>query len=102
MLNRASPDDFSSVTTLMTKAVFPVARERGINVAMIAVPAAAAQSVADTLVEAGVRSLLNFADVRLRLPPDVYVEHIDIGVTLEKVAFFARRPAGVEREAGSP
>jgi len=52
-----------------------------------------AQSVADTLVEAGVRSLLNFADVRLRLPPDVYVEHIDIGVTLEKVAFFARRPA---------
>jgi redox-sensing transcriptional repressor len=79
-----------------------VMRERGINVAMIAVPAAAAQSVADTLVEAGVRSLLNFADVRLRLPPDVYVEHIDIGVTLEKVAFFARRPAGVEREAGSP
>jgi redox-sensing transcriptional repressor len=77
-----------------------VIREMGINVAIIAVPAQAAQSVADILVEAGVRSLLNFADVRLRLPPDIYAEHIDIGVTLEKVAFFARRPAG--RDAGSP
>jgi NADH/NAD ratio-sensing transcriptional regulator Rex len=48
-----------------------------------------------------VRSLLNFADVRLRLPPDVYVEHIDIGVTLEKVAFFARRPAAA-KAPGSP
>jgi redox-sensing transcriptional repressor len=79
-----------------------VMRDKGINVAMIAVPAAAAQSVADTLVEAGVRSLLNFADVRLRLPPDVYVEHIDIGVTLEKVAFFARRPAAAGKDVGSP
>jgi redox-sensing transcriptional repressor len=78
-----------------------VMRDKGINVAMIAVPAAAAQSVADTLVEAGVRSLLNFADVRLRLPPDVYVEHIDIGVTLEKVAFFARRQA-TAKPPGSP
>jgi redox-sensing transcriptional repressor len=75
-------------------------RDKGINVAMIAVPAAAAQSVADILVEAGVRSLLNFADVRLRLPPDVYVEHIDIGVTLEKVAFFARRPVAAAKDVG--
>jgi redox-sensing transcriptional repressor len=79
-----------------------VIRDNGINVAIVAVPAAAAQSVADTLVEAGVRSLLNFADVRLRLPPDVYVEHIDIGVTLEKVAFFARRPAATEKDTRSP
>ena len=51
----------------------------------IAVPASvAAQSVADTLVEAGVCSLLNFADVRLRLPPRVSASrHVHIGVTLE-------------------
>lgn len=71
-----------------------VMRDMGIEVAIVAVPAAAAQSVADILVEAGVRSLLNFADIRLRLPPDIYIEHIDIGVSLEKVAFFARRPLG--------
>ena len=71
-----------------------VMRDMGIEVAIVAVPAAAAQSVADILVEAGVKSLLNFADIRLRLPPEIYVEHIDIGVSLEKVAFFARRPVG--------
>jgi redox-sensing transcriptional repressor len=71
-----------------------VMRDMGIEVAIVAVPAAAAQSVADILVEAGVKSLVNFADIRLRLPPDIYVEHIDIGVSLEKVAFFARRPLG--------
>jgi redox-sensing transcriptional repressor len=76
-----------------------VMRNMGISVAMIAVPASAAQSAADILVEAGVRSLLNFADVRLRLPPDVYIEHIDIGVTLEKVAFFARRPLAAKEES---
>jgi redox-sensing transcriptional repressor len=63
----------------------------GIDVAIIAVPAAAAQTVADLLVEAGVKSFLNFADVPLRVSSDVFVEHIDIGVSLEKVAFFARR-----------
>jgi redox-sensing transcriptional repressor len=70
----------------------------GIDVAIIAVPAAGAQAVADLLVEAGVRSFLNFADVPLRVSPDVFVEHIDIGVSLEKVAFFARRAPGKPSE----
>jgi len=63
----------------------------GISVAIIAVPAAAAQTVADLMVDAGVHSFLNFADVPLRVASDVFVEPIDIGVSLEKVAFFARR-----------
>ena len=78
-----------------------IMREKGINVAMIAVPAAAAQSVADTLVEAGVRQSAQFCRCPPALAADVYVEHIDIGVTLEKVAFFARRPAAA-KATGSP
>jgi redox-sensing transcriptional repressor len=70
-----------------------VIRDLAIGVAMIAVPASAAQGVANVLVEAGVRSLLNFADIRLRVPPEVFVENIDIGVMLEKVAFFAATSA---------
>ncbi len=73
----------------------------GINVAIIAVPAAAAQAAADLMIEAGVRSFLNFADVPLRVAPDVFVEHIDIGVSLEKVAFFARHPPAT-RALGQP
>jgi redox-sensing transcriptional repressor len=62
-------------------------------VAIIAVPGPAAQGVANRLIEAGVQSLLNFSDARLRVPADVFVDHVDIDVSLEKFAFFARRNA---------
>jgi redox-sensing transcriptional repressor len=74
-----------------------VLKARGIDVAIIAVPPEAAQAVADRLVEAGVRGILNFAPARLRVPEDVYVEDLDMTVSLEKVAYFARR---ADAEAG--
>jgi len=66
-----------------------------IRVAILAVPAAQAQDVADHLLQAGVRGLLNFAPVPLRVPADAYVETIDLAVALEKVAFFARQRSPV-------
>ncbi len=68
-----------------------VIADKGIRVAMVAVPAEAAQEVADVLVRAGVRGLLNFAPVAIRVPEYVYVEDIDVTTSLEKVAFFARQ-----------
>ncbi|MEA3368259.1 MAG: redox-sensing transcriptional repressor Rex [Planctomycetota bacterium] len=68
-----------------------VVRARDIRVAIIAVPPEVAQGAADRLVAAGVRGILNFAPVRLRVPDDVYVEDLDMTVSLEKVAYFARR-----------
>jgi redox-sensing transcriptional repressor len=70
-----------------------VVSDFGVEVAIIAVPGSAAQGVANRLIEAGVQSLLNFSDARLRVPADVFVDHIDIDVSLEKFAFFARRNA---------
>jgi redox-sensing transcriptional repressor len=67
-----------------------VVAQFGIEVALIAVPGAVAQSVANRFIEAGVQNLLNFSDARLRVPADVFVEHIDIDISLEKFAFFAR------------
>ncbi|NQU41789.1 redox-sensing transcriptional repressor Rex [bacterium] len=61
-----------------------------IRVGIIAVPAAAAQDVTDRMVNAGITGLLNFAPVSLRVPADVFVENIDMTMSLEKVAFFAR------------
>jgi redox-sensing transcriptional repressor len=58
--------------------------------AVITVPADSAQSVADALVRAGVTGILNFAPVRLRVPPNVHVEDMDMALALEKVAYFAR------------
>lgn len=71
-----------------------LAAECSIRVGVITVPAIAAQGVALALVDCGVRGLLNFAPVRLQVPPDVFVENVDIATLLAKTAFFARRAAG--------
>lgn len=63
----------------------------GISVGIITVPAGSAQVVADQLVRAGVRGIMNFAPTRLRVPPEVYVEDMDVTMTLDKVAYFARQ-----------
>jgi redox-sensing transcriptional repressor len=68
-----------------------VIASQGIHVAVITVPASEAQGVADRLVRAGVRGILNFAPVRLRVPADIYVEDVDVTMALEKVAYFARQ-----------
>lgn len=75
-----------------------VAVAAGIEVAILTVPAAAAQATADLLVEAGMRGILNFAPVTLHVPDHVFVEDIDLAMSLEKVAFFARRGQQMERK----
>lgn len=67
-----------------------VLRTQHIHVAIIAVPAEYAQGVADRLVAEGVRGIVNFAPVPLRVPPEVYVEDIDMTTSLEKAAYFAQ------------
>lgn len=70
-----------------------VVAEHAIEIGMITVPADQAQAVADRLSQAGVFGLLNFAPVRLWVPGHVYVEDLDVAMSLEKVAFFARERA---------
>ncbi len=54
---------------------------------LLAVPSDSAQAVADSLVNAGVRGLLNFAPVFLRLPAHVSLVAVDLTVQLEQLAF---------------
>lgn len=81
-----------------TQELVPVVRENAVLIGIIAVPSEAAQGVAEKLVNAGVRGLLNFTRVRLHVPPEVFVEDVDISVSLEKVVFFTRARNGT-REA---
>ncbi|MEF8837634.1 MAG: redox-sensing transcriptional repressor Rex [Candidatus Bipolaricaulota bacterium] len=53
-------------------------KEKGIKIAIITVPANQAQSVADTLISAGVEGILNFAPTLLDSPEEVEVYQIDI------------------------
>jgi redox-sensing transcriptional repressor len=68
-----------------------VVKSENITVGIIAVPASAAQSITDSLVAAGVKGILNFAPVPLKVPSTVYVEDLDMTMSLEKVAYFARQ-----------
>lgn len=70
-----------------------VRRER-IDIAVIAVPAEAAQQVADTVVQAGVRAVLNFSPGTLRVPPDVKLKNVDLTVSMESLSFFLARGDG--------
>lgn len=63
-------------------------RERGIQIAMVTVPAEAAQIVADILVEAGIKAILNYAPIHLNVPEDVRVQHIDPVVHMQRMTFY--------------
>ncbi len=60
----------------------------GIKVALVAVPASAAQDVTDALVEGGVKAILNYAPINLNVPDDVRVQHIDPGTHLQRMAYY--------------
>src|SRR5690606_18680230 len=55
----------------------PVIREMGIKIGIVAVPAAAAQEVADRMIAGGVRAILNYPPVILKVPESVWVREID-------------------------
>jgi len=63
-------------------------KKAGVKVAMLTVPAEAAQEVADLLVEAGVRAILNYAPVSLSVPQGVRVQHIDPAVHLQNMTYY--------------
>ena len=62
-------------------------KQSGIQIGVIAVPAEAAQLVADRLVAAGVRAILNFAPARLRVPREVRLQNVDLSIELENLSF---------------
>ncbi len=62
-------------------------RDFGAELAILTVPAEAAQPVADALGAAGIRGVLNFAPVLLKLPPRVKLVSVDLAIQLEQLAF---------------
>lgn len=64
-----------------------VVDQTGSELAILAVPAAAAQPVVDQLVDAGIRGILNFASVKLTVPAGVSVRAVDLSAELQLLAF---------------
>lgn len=59
-----------------------------VKIAMLTVPASAAQGVADKLVQAGVRAILNYAPISLNVPNNVKVQYIDPATHLQRMTYY--------------
>ena len=70
-------------------------RDHGIAIGVIATPAEAVQAAGDRLVEAGIRSVLNFAPAPLTVPPGVSVRSVDLAVELQILAYYEQRKAAL-------
>ena len=61
-----------------------------VDVAILTVPAPAAQNIADQLVEAGIKGILNFTPARISVPENIRIHHIDLSVELQSLIYFLR------------
>ncbi len=68
--------------------LIPEIRKAKIQVAMLAVPASQAQGVTDLLVQAGVKSILNYAPISLNVPAGVRVQYIDPAAHLQMLSYY--------------
>jgi redox-sensing transcriptional repressor len=68
--------------------IVSVIQQTKVKIAMIAVPAAQAQEVAEKLVEAGVKAILNYAPLSLSVPSDVHVQYIDPVIHLQRMTYY--------------
>lgn len=64
-----------------------IRKSENARIAVIAVPAAAAQAVADFIVDAGYRGIVNFAPIRLKIPEEIAYYAVDLAMAFESVTF---------------
>lgn len=65
-----------------------IIRERGVHIAVLTVPATAAQRIFDEVVAAGVLAVLNFAPTQLKGHSEVKLKNVDLKINLELLSFF--------------
>jgi redox-sensing transcriptional repressor len=80
--------EVESVPVVHSRDLAREAKARGIQIAIVAVPAESAQAVTDQLVSAGIRAILNFAPARLKVPREVRLQNVDLSIELETLSFY--------------
>ena len=68
-----------------------------VDIAIIAVPGEVAQGVVDRVINAGVKAILNFAPVKLRVPNHVALKNVNMAVELEGLSFALANSGGIDR-----
>ena len=77
-----------SFTVQDSRNVEEVIRDAGIQIAMIATPSQTAQAVAEQLVTAGVKAILNYAPINLTVPDEIRVQYIDPVIHLQRMTYY--------------
>ncbi len=75
-------------------------KENAVEIAILAVPASAAERVLEQVMEAGVKAVLNFAPIHLHSRPGVKVKTVDLSISLESLSYFLANPGSQGSEEG--
>ncbi len=65
-------------------------QKQNVKMAILTVPAAAAQTVANQLIDAGVTGILNFSPIVLSVPEEVMVNNVNLAIELENLSYFTQ------------
>lgn len=65
-------------------------RQNQVKLAILTVPATAAQEVTNQLLECGIQAILNFSPIVLQVPSEVVVNNVNLAIELENLAYFIR------------
>jgi len=76
-----------------------ILKKKSPEIAIIAVPAPYAQEVANELVAAGIRSILNFAPMVLKIPPQVVFRQVDLSLELDAISYYLNKRVPAEKSA---
>jgi redox-sensing transcriptional repressor len=88
-------DEVAGITVRHLDDLKEVVTESGICIGIITTPPSAAQEVAERLVDAGVKSILNFAPAFVNVPPDVNVRKVDLSIELQILSFHLQRTQAI-------
>ena len=68
-----------------------------ISIAILTVPKIVCQNVAEYLIKAGVRAILNFAPIKIDVPPEVVVENIDLYAKLQELNYWKEKKKNTKK-----
>jgi redox-sensing transcriptional repressor len=67
-----------------------------VKVAILAVPEISAKEVADELIRNGIKGIVNFAPVLLKVPPDIIINNVNLSDELESVIYYVHKQLKVD------
>ncbi len=68
-----------------------IMRKEKIELCVLAVPSSFAEDISKVVIDSGVKGILNFTSVHLKVPDTIYIEHYDMISKLEKLAYFTNK-----------